>query len=53
MSLCLGKVELTGKKLDMYCMLQSMNFSKHLLGFSVFLSELTMIQAVTDSDTTK
>ena len=50
MSICLGKVELTGKKLNMYYMLYSMNFLKHLLEFSVFLSGLTMTQAVIDHE---
>ena len=34
-------------------MLQSMNFSKHLLDFSVFLSGLTMTQAIIEPDMTK
>ena len=38
------------KKLIMYYMLYSMNFSKHLLDFSMFLSGLTMTQAVIDHE---
>lgn len=34
----------------MYYMLYSMNFSKHLLDFSMFLSGLTMTQAVIDHE---
>lgn len=46
-----GKVELTRKKLNIYYMLHSMNFWKHLrLDFSMCLIGLTMIKAIIDHE---